>query len=350
MPLKHPTSPSKLVGRIAVAGMALAVAALGALAIWAAIVTQNGADGLTEAGVQTSGHLRAIQALTIIDTSSDELEQGIVPSELAKLRKGQRILDDSLRRMDSGDVHETRRMVARAKPIMRVMKPRIERFLARPPGYDSDGTAGREQAMEASISELQLLLNDLDSDPSGLLTEKLAAVTASERAVRRTAFVLIPLGLASVMVCAWLLSSYRRRSEAMMRGALDVTAQEARTDQLTGLPNRRALLEEFERRSAGNESFTLTLADLNGFKRYNDTFGHPAGDALLRRLGHKLAAASEGRGIAARLGGDEFCVMLLRTHARGRSARPDRGGAQRRGRGLPHHRRVGRRGGARGRR
>ena len=93
-----------------------------------------------------------------------------------------------------------------------------------------------------------------------------------------------------------------------MRAALDTTANEARTDQLTGLPNRRALLEELEHRSDANQSFTLALGDLNGFKRYNDTFGHPAGDALLRRLGRKLAAASEGRGMAARLGGDEFCV------------------------------------------
>ena len=91
---------------------------------------------------------------------------------------------------------------------------------------------------------------------------------------------------------------------------IDTTAKEARTDELTGLPNRRALLEELERRSNGNESFTLTLADLNGFKRYNDTFGHPAGDALLRRLGRKLATACEGRGTPARLGGDEFCVLL----------------------------------------
>jgi two-component system, cell cycle response regulator len=95
-----------------------------------------------------------------------------------------------------------------------------------------------------------------------------------------------------------------------MRAALVTTAHEARTDQLTGLPNRRALLEALEHRSGAGESFTLTLADLNGFKRYNDTFGHPAGDALLRRLGRKLAVACEGRGIAARLGGDEFCVLL----------------------------------------
>jgi diguanylate cyclase (GGDEF)-like protein len=154
------------------------------------------------------------------------------------------------------------------------------------------------------------LLNDLDVDPSRLLVTKLDSVTAAERTVRATAFVLIPLGLGGVAACGWLLSLYRRRSEATMLAAIDTTAEEARTDQLTGLPNRRGLLEELEQRSGENKSFVLAIADLNGFKRYNDTFGHAAGDALLRRLGRKLAAACEGRGFPSRLGGDEFCVLL----------------------------------------
>jgi diguanylate cyclase (GGDEF)-like protein len=310
-PLKPPAPPPKLLARIAVAGMSVAVLALGGLAIWAAIVTQNGAHGLSQAGVQTSGHLRAVQAVGMLDTSSDALEQRIVPTELAKLRRAQRVLDDALARMKHGGVRQARVIADQAKPIMRRLKPRIERFLARPPGYDSDGSTGPEKAMEDTMAELQVLLNDLGTDPSRLLATKLESVTASERTVRRTAFVLIPLGLAGVAACGWLLSSYRRRSEATMRAAFEMTAQEARTDQLTGLPNRRALLEEFEYLSNRNESFTLALADLNGFKRYNDTFGHPAGDALLRRLGRKLAAECEGRGMPARLGGDEFCVLFL---------------------------------------
>ncbi len=291
--------------------MSLAVLSLGALAVWAAIVTQNGADGLSRAGVQTTGHLRAVQALSMIDTSTDELEEKIDPIHLAKLRRSQRVLDDALDRMESGGVAEASRIAAEGKPIVRRMKPAIDLFLARPPGYDSDGSAGAEEAMENIMGELQVLLNDLDPDPSQLLAKQLASVTATERTVRATAFVLIPLGLAGVAACAWLLSVYRRRAEATMRSALVATAQEARTDELTGLPNRRALLEELDSRTSRNERFTLTLADLNGFKRYNDTFGHPAGDALLRRLGRKLAAACEGRGIAARLGGDEFCVLLF---------------------------------------
>jgi diguanylate cyclase (GGDEF)-like protein len=307
---RSPASPSKLFSRIAVGGMSLAVVALGALAVWASIVTQNGADGLSQAGVQTSGHLRAVQALSLIDTSTDELEEKIVPVHLAKLRTAQRVLDDALLRMENGGVLEASRIAAQAKPIVARLKPTIEDFIARPPGFDSDGTAGAEEAMENILTDLQVVLNDLDSDPSQLLNTKLQAVTTTERTVRTTAFVLIPLGLSGVASCAWLLSLYRRRAETTMRAALDATAQEARTDELTGLPNRRALLEELESRTSGTESFTLTLADLNGFKRYNDTFGHPAGDALLRRLGRKLAAACDGGGIAARLGGDEFCVLL----------------------------------------
>jgi diguanylate cyclase (GGDEF)-like protein len=50
--------------------------------------------------------------------------------------------------------------------------------------------------------------------------------------------------------------------------------------------------------------------DLNGFKGYNDRFGHPAGDSLLATLGSRLAAAVADLGTAYRLGGDEFCVLF----------------------------------------
>ena len=54
----------------------------------------------------------------------------------------------------------------------------------------------------------------------------------------------------------------------------------------------------------------LALFDLDGFKQYNDTFGHPAGDTLLVRLGGNLAAFLHGRGRAFRMGGDEFCALF----------------------------------------
>ncbi len=85
------------------------------------------------------------------------------------------------------------------------------------------------------------------------------------------------------------------------------------TDPLTQLGNRRLLAGDLRERleaATGDRPAVLMLFDLDGFKRYNDTFGHVAGDALLARLGAKLAAAVEPDGTAYRLGGDEFCVLI----------------------------------------
>jgi two-component system cell cycle response regulator len=94
---------------------------------------------------------------------------------------------------------------------------------------------------------------------------------------------------------------------------LRASARDALTDALSGLGNRRALMDDLERACAGAGAaavWTLAFFDLNGFKRYNDSFGHAAGDALLARIGVTLATAIGDRGRAYRLGGDEFCVLL----------------------------------------
>ncbi|MGN6276353.1 MAG: HD domain-containing phosphohydrolase [Solirubrobacterales bacterium] len=92
---------------------------------------------------------------------------------------------------------------------------------------------------------------------------------------------------------------------------LAASQDEAATDPLTGLANRRRLMIDLERVVAATppESMVLALFDLDGFKAYNDSFGHPAGDDLLRRLGKQLARAMEPVGTAYRLGGDEFCIL-----------------------------------------
>jgi diguanylate cyclase (GGDEF)-like protein len=94
---------------------------------------------------------------------------------------------------------------------------------------------------------------------------------------------------------------------------LRASRTEALTDSLTELGNRRALartLETMLPEVSAERPLVLALFDLDGFKHYNDTFGHPAGDALLARLGRNLAACMEGRGQAFRMGGDEFCALF----------------------------------------
>jgi diguanylate cyclase (GGDEF)-like protein len=89
--------------------------------------------------------------------------------------------------------------------------------------------------------------------------------------------------------------------------------RELSTDPLTGLLNRRALMLALPRAcEAANEDEPafLWFFDLNGFKQYNDSFGHVSGDALLARLGQQLREVVRPHGDAYRLGGDEFCVLI----------------------------------------
>jgi len=91
-------------------------------------------------------------------------------------------------------------------------------------------------------------------------------------------------------------------SEAKTAGTERVLA---RTDELTGLSNRRNFLTELEKLSSGS----IFLLDLNGFKRINDSLGHEAGDHLLKQVAIRFSRVIPSDALLARLGGDEFGVI-----------------------------------------
>lgn len=90
--------------------------------------------------------------------------------------------------------------------------------------------------------------------------------------------------------------------------ALELRAEQALLDPLTGLPNRRALITELDRPSPTGR--TLLLLDLDRFKGVNDSLGHGAGDEVLRETAARLLAGLPEGSVVARLGGDEFAVLL----------------------------------------
>jgi diguanylate cyclase (GGDEF)-like protein len=114
--------------------------------------------------------------------------------------------------------------------------------------------------------------------------------------------------IGAVVAILFLLSAFtivfHRSAKARRRSHLDAT-----TDALTGLGNRRKLFTDVKVGSDESGTRTVGIFDLDGFKSYNDTFGHPAGDALLTRLSGRLSAAVGDRGSAYRIGGDEFVVI-----------------------------------------
>ena len=91
----------------------------------------------------------------------------------------------------------------------------------------------------------------------------------------------------------------------------------AQTDPLTGLANRRELINRFKVESARVERhggvFSLLLADIDHFKQVNDTFGHPAGDLVLKRMAELLAGSIRTEDICGRWGGEEFLLLLANT-------------------------------------
>jgi two-component system, cell cycle response regulator len=123
-----------------------------------------------------------------------------------------------------------------------------------------------------------------------------------------TAAALVLAAATVLVVCVHLMMTVRENIAMLARSRLL-----ALTDPLTGLGNRRQLMEDLNvacRRAGMGETWELMLYDLNGFKRYNDSFGHPAGDALLARLSGRLKTVVAPYGTAYRMGGDEFCVLL----------------------------------------
>ena len=93
--------------------------------------------------------------------------------------------------------------------------------------------------------------------------------------------------------------------------------REARTDELTGLPNRRHFYETLRtclEPGSGRQNLAVLMIDLDRFKEINDSLGHHVGDEVLRQLGPRLATVVDGDGTVARLGGDEFGLLVAPLH------------------------------------
>jgi diguanylate cyclase len=95
---------------------------------------------------------------------------------------------------------------------------------------------------------------------------------------------------------------------------LDAMREEAFTDSLTRIPNRKKFDLELQRlaaeAAADGRELSLLMLDIDHFKRFNDTFGHPIGDQVLRLLAATLKENVKGRDTPARYGGEEFSVIL----------------------------------------
>ena len=142
--------------------------------------------------------------------------------------------------------------------------------------------------------------------PGAIALACLAVLAAEQMQRLNTGAALAAAGL--VCALAWFAFAVAHNMRALANSRRD-----SLTDALTGLRNRRSLQDDLEDALSGatdERPTVLVLLDLDGFKQYNDTFGHPAGDTLLARLAASLKQAVAPHGEAYRLGGDEFCALF----------------------------------------
>ncbi|MBI1404445.1 MAG: EAL domain-containing protein [Porphyrobacter sp.] len=178
----------------------------------------------------------------------------------------------------------------------------------------SSGTGGRTNAAANGKSSLSVNNKPLRLTPAGLVLLPLSiacvitgvAVLAVSLNDRLTIAAPGPLITATILVYSALLVLISRTAIAKIRELESVGL----LDSLTRLPNRRALHEDVERLSAGDDEVALALIDLDAFKQVNDHYGHAMGDRLIARCAEMLSEVCGNEARCYRLGGDEFAAVM----------------------------------------
>lgn len=158
--------------------------------------------------------------------------------------------------------------------------------------------------VQSSADDAQLLLN-LSFGIGVIDAVSAFSLTDADFAVTDLAMELLYLVEAKTAVMQEL-----RQLNVRLQGAHDLAQQQALTDTLTGLSNRRSLDRALEISISRGQEFSLMHIDLDFFKAVNDTFGHAAGDFVLCRVGERLLAETRKADVVSRVGGDEFLILL----------------------------------------
>ncbi len=120
------------------------------------------------------------------------------------------------------------------------------------------------------------------------------------------------LGVCMLTIAGMMLRFVSEQYDQLVRSLLleSQIREQAYTDALTGIPNRRAMMDALHSACARRKPFAVALLDLDGFKAVNDSLGHHMGDLLIQHVGQTLQAAKVNGDLVGRLGGDEFIILM----------------------------------------
>jgi diguanylate cyclase (GGDEF)-like protein len=170
-------------------------------------------------------------------------------------------------------------------------------------------TGDGRRAVESILDELQHV-EEHSEESLTLYAESAANYTRSNEIYQ---YGLTLFGFLLLLISITAATAMRRSAEAEAE-AREELRRRAMTDDLTGLANRRELLASLERAIAAarrnRRPLALALLDIDHFKRVNDLHGHPAGDAVIRRIALLAVDVMRGQDTVGRLSGEEFAIVL----------------------------------------
>ena len=198
-------------------------------------------------------------------------------------------------------------------PAARLLVVHARSNSAAPSRRGSITAAALAREAEKVESEAIQALDRSDAAVTARINERTSAQLELSERLRRYVMWLVA---GSVVGLAGLFVAYRR-VQIRERAAQSRIERLAHFDMLTGLPNRALLIDRLNQESArakrGARPFAVLMFDLDGFKKVNDTWGHAAGDQVLRQVGTRARACVRASDTVGRLGGDEFLALLPET-------------------------------------
>lgn len=165
----------------------------------------------------------------------------------------------------------------------------------------------------AALLQVTDTIRQIERHERDLLAQR---VDIANRSESRNHLFMIIVGVSGTVMLAFALLSVRALRRAFAREAAyrEELRLLAGTDELTGIANRRELLSGLKREIAASlrtdRPLAFALVDIDHFKRVNDTYGHPAGDEVIRKVARAALAAVRGCDLVGRIGGEEFAIVL----------------------------------------
>ncbi len=177
-----------------------------------------------------------------------------------------------------------------------------------------DALAYHNNTVEPFIDSIEELVGNATNSDQQLAVQSLAHMDITQRLAIVSIVLVFVIGLVLILIFWRVIRGYQHRLYLLTQEELQHMEQVALTDPLTGLPNHRTMMDQIDKELAHcqrtQESCAVVFVDLDHFKHINDTWGHRAGDMVLREASSRLKKDIRPGDMVGRYGGEEFVMIL----------------------------------------